>query len=239
MPRSTCRVHPAGRVLLVSPTRPALGFLVAPCPSPEENTAALAFVRQRREMEMRAAQPAIRRLHRRSHSTGERWTGCRQEPLKRIQNLEVDRGPVCTCSKSRVCTLPTDIWCSRPEGCTGEKRLPGSEAGVNYDGGWNKPQGCVSCCEVSLDFASPLARMKQHWIRIVERAWPHVEMRPAYTAFERRRWTGCVPKTGHAERKRLFSLGSKRRPSDFDSGWRRPAGERPGVWFMRVNTAKH
>ena len=53
------------------------------------------------------------------------------------------------CSKSRVCTLPTDIWCSKAGGCQGPKRLPGSEAGVNYEQGWAKPQGCRACCEVT------------------------------------------------------------------------------------------
>ena len=53
------------------------------------------------------------------------------------------------CYKSRVCTLPNDICCTRSGGCSGPKRLPGSEAGVNYEGGWNKPQGCSSCCEAN------------------------------------------------------------------------------------------
>ena len=53
------------------------------------------------------------------------------------------------CYKSRVCTLPTDIWCSKAGGCQGPKRLPGSEAGVNYEQGWAKPQGCRACCEAN------------------------------------------------------------------------------------------
>ena len=68
-------------------------------------------------------------------------------------------------SKKKVCYLPSMIYCKYgPDRCEQPKRLPGSEAGVNYKAGWALPIGCISTCAVS---AKLLQRAQKHKPKIL------------------------------------------------------------------------